>query len=256
MIFGRLGFLLALSLLISIAASTTTVFALEIPFPGENGFLIGVPQDFLIVASTNKELLGTVGIFVFGASKLKIGEQEYDDCLFEYEGGTAHFYFSIDSNNQALLQKGFTIGKTEIDINPAITILAYPLQPNKERNAQAIVTVRNAAIGNFVFPLLTLQNVQAQTFCFNSSITVPAGTFEAILVESNWAGKMLGEIPLTVRERIWLNAQNVFLKLEFELQVASEKPVKLFGMELMNLPACRIPKQYNKTVCWAKIKTQ
>lgn len=247
----KLSFVLLLFFLIAV----NNVLCLEIQSLDENGFCIGKPMSYVISSSMNKDLIGQEGTFVFGKSRNMIDGQEYYDCTFGYVDGTAHFFFKLDADKKILLEKGLIFGKTEITISPAVTVLSCPLQPEKTWAEKTSLLGKNIEIPNMpILTSLAIEEAIVENRVIDSPISVPAGRFDALLVESNFAGNILGLVPIALTQRIWVDKNNVLLKLDFELQALGDT-FPLFGMELVALPPCDVSFKKLATT-WGKVKTR
>ncbi len=210
----------------------SSIYAIEIKFPGEEGFFIGKPMIYVIKATAgDPKTVGLEGVYRFGPDKVNIDGENYYDCSFTNEGGGAHFYLGIDNVNEIVTQKGISFGDTNLNINPAITALKYPLIAGKKWEEKTKLTAKNIVIPGFgVIPSeLTIDNVSAQTVISSTSIDVPFGFFDCLLVESTYNGSLLG-LPVTLIQRTWMSEDNVPIKRNFEFT----KPTKmiLYDMEL------------------------
>jgi hypothetical protein len=232
-----------------------TVLALEIQFPGEQGFFIGEEMTYTISDSSNKQLINQGGILTFGPTKVIIDNTQYYDCVFEYTSGTAHFFIQIDKTSQAALLKGFTFAKTKITLTPTVKMLAYPLITDKKWSENTNVVAENVELPDMP-PLGTLEMQQATVASkvTASSLRVPAGYFNnSLMVESKFDGKVMGQIPLTLVQRTWVNEKNIWLKIYFELNFFS-KIIPLFGIELTALPVTPVQSATYLPIIWGKLK--
>ncbi|MGB9596476.1 MAG: dockerin type I domain-containing protein [Candidatus Poribacteria bacterium] len=217
---------------IMISLFESSISAIEIKFPGEQGFFIGKPMIYVVKATAgDPQAIGSEGIYKFGPDKVTIDGSEYYDCIFANERGGAHFYLGIDSINALVTQKGIAFGETNLNIKPAITALKYPLVEGKKWEEKTKITAKNITIpGLGIIPNeLTIDNVSAQTIVSSTSIKVPAGPFDCLLVEATYNGSLLG-LPVTLIQRTWMSEDNVPIKRNFEFT----KPTKmmLYDMEL------------------------
>lgn len=205
--------------------------AFEIQFPGDDGFYIGKPMIYVITANSNDDkTIGQEGTFIFGINKVKIGGLEYYDCTFGSENNGSHFYLGIDYANKSLTQKSIKFGQTKLEINPAISLLKYPIYPGQKWNENTSLVAENVVIpGLGMIPTaLRIDNIKAETLVSAQVISSPAGTFNTLLVETTYNGNMIG-IPMTLIQRTWLNEDNVIIKRNFEFT----KPSKLMLYEIV-----------------------
>jgi len=222
----------------------------EIPYPNEKGFFIGAELPYQTTSKQGRQ----EGIFVFGQSKIFFSEKEYYDCVFQTATSISHFYFSIDSVNQALLFKGLEIKNSKIDTNQPVTSIAYPLTSDKKWVEKGIeITGKNIEIpGLGIMPTLTVKNVQATTLVSSGILNVPAGIFEALRIETIFSGDVFN-IPVSIVQRTWLDKKNIILKLSFEFNFLS-KITPIFDMELIALTSANIHPIKKISSQWGLIK--
>jgi len=247
---NRLFFILAVCIFISLLGVSSWAF--DIQYPDESGFFIGIPMTYMITAEDD-ENFGQEGIFVFGQDLITIAGIEYYDSVFDSPSGTSHFYFGIDPIKGDLTQKGITLGETEIDLDPAITAIDYPLSPGDSWAEETDLTATELEIpglGKLPFPVL-VEGLEAETRVSSMSIAVPAGEFDTLLVESTYTGSILG-IPVTLVQRTWLSESNITVKRNFEFS----KPTQLsfYDIELSKLPASSVSYSSQIATTWANIK--
>jgi len=208
--------------------------AFEIRYPGEDGFFIGKPMVYMITAdSNNDQNVGQEGVFTFGQRRITISGSEYYDCVFESPSGFSHFYLGIDPVGDDLIQKGFKIGSTELTVDPPITAIDYPLAPGDTWSEETDLTAKDLEIpglGRLPIPI-SAKGVKAKTKVSPVTISVPAGTFDTLLVEATFTGSLL--VPMTLIQRTWLSEDNVVVKRNFEFL----KPMEtlLYEIELSSL---------------------
>jgi len=209
--------------------------AIEIQFPGEAGFFIGKPMIYVIKATAgDPNTVGSEGIYQFGPKKVTLDGVEYYDSSFSNESSSSHFYLGFDNAKAIVTQKGIKFGETEINISPAIASLKYPLTDGKKwdnKNEKTKLSAKNIIIPGIgkIPNELTIDNVNAQTNVTSVSLKTPAGTFDCLLVETEFSGSLLG-LPTTLIQRTWVSEDNVPIKRAFEFT----KPTKmqLYDMEL------------------------
>ena len=215
-------------ILVSLCGSFLEAF--EIQYPGEDGFYIGKPMVYTITVDPNDDQnVDQEGIFTFGKDRITIDGKDYYDCVFHSPSGYSHFYLGIDQTNSNLLQKGFKLGSSELIVDPAITAVRYPLNPGDSWSEKTDLTAENLEIpglGQINIPI-SIKGLNVETKAFSEIISVPAGTFDTILVEANFSGSMLG-IPMILIQRTWLNKDNVPVKRNFEFL----KPTNLLLYEI------------------------
>ena len=240
----RLGLLFTIFLL-----TLSCAWSFEIQWSGEPGFFIG--QELLYNRATKEG--HEEGLFVFGQGKEIINGIEYYDCLFVTATSNIHFYFSLNSENQKVILKKLDTGEGEINIEPFASFLVYPLKNGGSWNEKGVEIIgTNLEVPDLgVLPTLTVKNVKAETTVSLSFVTVPAGTFEALLVESRYVGDVMN-IPMTLIQRTWLSQNNIFLKMTFELKFFS-KTISIFDMEFVAFPATAINLK-QKSLLWAFLK--
>lgn len=209
--------------------------AFDIQFPNDEGFYIGKPMAYVITGTAGEpSSLGEEGIYTFGPILATLDGKQYYTCTFNVDSNTAIYFLGIDRNNKTVTQKNIRFGETELDISPAIVALKYPLYNNQKwdnKDQKTKLVAKNITIpGLGKFPSdLTIENVIAQTTVSAINITVPAGSFDSLLVETTYTGSLLG-IPMTIIQRTWMSQDNVPIKRNFEFT----KPTKMmiYQMEL------------------------
>ena len=202
--------------------------AFEIQYPGEAGFYIGKPMAYMITADPNNEQnIGQEGVFAFGPNRIVIDGEEYYNCIFESPAGSSHFYLDFDPANGALIQKGFKVGSSNLTVDPAVTAIDYPLAPGDSWSESTDLIAENVEIPGLGPLSFSVKDVKAETKVSSSVISVPAGTFETLLVEATFSGSWIG-IPMTLIQRTWLSEDNVPVKRNFEFV----KPSKLLLYEI------------------------
>ncbi len=191
--------------------------AFEIQYPGMEGFYVGKPMIYKITADSSGGNVGSAGAFVFGQNRIIIGGVEYYDCVFESPVDQSHFYLRPDSAKKLLFQKGFVVGKSELNLDSEVKAFVYPLSPGNSWTEEANLTAKNLEVPGFgvlTIPI-SIKNIKVETKVFSEVLSVPAGTFDTLRVESNFAGSLLG-IPVTLIQRTWLSEDNVPVKRNFE----------------------------------------
>jgi len=222
------------SLIIALGFQISSSGYFEIQYPGESGFFAGKPMVYTVTANSN-DPKGTEqeGIFIFGSGKIYFSGIEYYDCTFgsDFSSPSSHFYMRPDDSIQSLLLRSIKFGNTNMDINPAVSTLKYPLVAGKKWSEKTKLIAENVSIpGVGVLPkALNIENVKAETSVSAQVVSVPAGTFNTLLVESTYTGTLIG-IPMTLIQRTWVNEDNVAIKRNFEFT----KPTKLmlYALEL------------------------
>lgn len=207
--------------------------AFEIQYPGEDGFFIGRPMAYVITAdSDGGENIGQEGIFTFGPDRVTIGGSGYYDCVFKSPFGSSHFYLDPDPVAGNLIQKGFKIGASELIVDPAITAVNYPLAPGDSWSEKTSLTAKDIEIPGLGPLSFSIKNVEAKVEVSFDTISVPAGTFDTLLVDVTLSGSWLG-IPMTLIYRTWLSEDNIALKRNFEFVKPTE--LLLYEIELSRL---------------------
>lgn len=247
---NRLFFILAVCMYANLWSASSWGF--DIQYPGEAGFFIGMPMVYVITAEDD-ENFGQEGIFTFGQDLITIDGVEYYDSVFNSPSGDSHFYFGIDPVKGDLTQKRIILGETEIDLDPALTAIHYPLSPGDSWSEETDLTATELEIpglGKLPFPVL-IKGLEAETKVSSMSITVPAGEFDTLLVESTYTGSILG-IPVTLIQRTWLSESNIVIKRNFEFN----KPTQLsfYDIELSKLPPSSVSYSSQIATTWANIK--
>ena len=209
---------------------------------------------YIIIAdSGGDENAGQEGTFIFGQDRIIIDDTEYYDSVFESPSGISHFYLGIDPGKGDLTQKGLKLGSTEINLDPAVTAIHYPLSPGDSWTEETKLTATEIEIpglGKFPFPL-EIESVEAETEVSSMSITVPAGSFDTLLVETTYTGSLLG-IPMTLVQRTWLSESNITVKRNFEFLKPTQIP--FYDIELSRLPPSSISHLGKAATTWANIK--
>lgn len=220
---------LIIGLIIVLASSGGLLEAFELQYPGEGGFFIGKTMIYMITGDSNKENIGKEGTFVFGQSRINIDGAEYYDCLFKSPTSESHFYLSLDSAGGDLMQKGYKVGITELNLKPAIKAVDYPISPGSNWTEKTDLTAKNIEIpGLGILPIpISVKNANVDTKVSAVTISVPAGTFDTLLVEATVSGSVMG-IPMTLIQRTWLNEDNITVKRNFEFV----KPSPLLIIEI------------------------
>jgi hypothetical protein len=178
----------------------------------------------ITVDSSNDQNVGQEGIFIFGKDRVTIDGIEYYDSIFDSAYGDMHFYLGLDSVGSNMIQKGFKLGISELTLDPAVTGVDYPLAPGDSWSEETDLTVVGLEIPGlppFNIPI-TVRGVKGETKVSSSTISVPAGVFNTLLVESNFSGKLIG-IPMTLIQRTWLSEENIAVKRGFEAVALSAK---------------------------------
>ena len=206
-----------------------------------------------LITAEEDENFGQEGTFIFGQSRITIDGVEYYDSVFESPSGVSHFYLGIDPVKGDLTQRGIKLGSTEIDVNPAVTAVHYPLSPGDSWSEKTELTATDLEIpglGKFPIPL-SIKNVQMETKVSSMFMTVPAGEFDTLLVESTYDGSLLG-LPVTLVQRTWLSESNITVKRSFEFL----KPTQLsfYDIELSRLPPSSTSHPGEIAATWAGIK--
>lgn len=248
---NRLFCILAVCMYASLWSASSWAF--DIQYPGEPGFFIGMPMVYVITAEDDKNF-GQEGIFTFGQDLITIDGVEYYDSIFESPSGVSHFFFGIDPVKGDLTQKRLTLGETEIDMDPAITAIHYPLSPGDSWAEETELTARKLEILGLELPdPISVKGLEAETKVSSMSITVPAGEFDTLLVESTYTGLLLGVLPVTLVQRTWLSASNLVIKRNFEFTKPTR--VSFYDIELSELPPSSVSYSSQITTTWANIKT-
>ena len=212
--------------------------AFDIQYPGESGFFIGKPMAYVITSDFSGEGEGNVGqegIFIFGQDRIVINGDDYYDCVFDYPDSVAHFYLGIDSTEEVLLQKGFAVGQSELEIEPAVTTIRYPLSPGDSWSEGPIeLTAKNIELpGLGVLDELSVNDAMAETGVYSEILSIHGGVFDSLLVETNYSGSLMG-IPVTVVQRTWLSKENVTLKRSFDFVLLSNV-LPIYEIELSKM---------------------
>ena len=228
--------------------------AFDIQYPGEPGFFIGLPMAYEIVADAGgDEYIGMEGTFIFGQDRITIDGVEYYDSVFESPSGISHFYLGIDQDEGNLTQRGLKFGATEIDVDPAVTAVHYPLSAGDSWTEETALTATGLeipGIGAFPFPI-SIENVDAETEVSSMSMTVPAGEFDTLLVETTYTGSLLG-IPMTLVQRTWLSESNIVVKRNFEFLKPAQ--ISFYDIELSRLHPSSISYPGGTATTWASVK--
>lgn len=225
--------------LVSITAfSCSLSVAFDIQYPGEEGFYIGKPMTYVVTAdSSDEENVGKEGMYVFGPDQVTMDGELYYDCVFGTGDSAAHFYQGLDPVKSNLTQKRFMFGETELTLYPAITAVDYPLSSGNKWSEQTKLIAKNVEIPGFgVIPFpITVEGVKVENKVSSSTISVPAGTFDTLLVEATFSGSMMG-IPMTLIQRTWLDEDNIPVKRRLELlSQSSELMLYEFQLSSFNL---------------------
>jgi len=208
--------------------------AFEIQYPGVEGFYVGKPMIYRITADSSGGNVGSEGAFVFGQNRIIIGGVEYYDCVFESPVDESHFYLRPDSVEKVLYQKGFVVGISELEVDPEVKAVVYPLSPGSKWSDNTKLTAENLEVPLFPgkpLPKITV-DVKAETIVSSQVLSVPAGTFDTLLVKTTYSGTLLGVFPMTLIQRTWLSEDNVPVKRNFEF-VGVEEPI--YEIELSKL---------------------
>jgi len=229
------GSVIASIFLLILGLWTVHLEAFEIPYPGEGGFYIGKPKAYVITAdSDGDQNMGQEGIFIFGESLITIDGKEYYDSVFDSPSGESHFFLGLDPSRGNLMEKGFKLGESELIVKPSVISVNYPLSPGKswsESNINLTATdLEIPNLGKIGFPLST--KVKVVTKVSSKTISVAAGTFKTLLVESVFSGSLLG-IPMSLAQRTWLDKNNVPIKRNFEF--LTPLPMLMYEIELSQL---------------------
>jgi len=247
---NRLFFILAVCMYASLWGASSWAF--DIQYPGEAGFFIGMPMVYVITAEDD-ENFGQEGIFTFGQDLITIDGVEYYDSVFESPSGISHFFFGIDPVKGDLTQRGIILGETEIDLEPALTAIHYPLSPGDSWAEETDLTARKLEILGLELPdPISMKGLEAETKVSSMSIDVPAGNFDTLLVESTYTGLLLGVLPVTLIQRTWLSESNMVIKRNFEFTKPTR--VSLYDIELSKLPPSAVSYSSQITTTWANIK--
>jgi len=191
--------------------------AFEIQYPGEEGFYVGKPMIYRINADSSGGNVGSEGAFVFGQDRINIGGVEYYDCVFQSPVDLSHFYLRPDSAKEVLFQKGFVVGVSELEVDPEVKGVVYPLSPGDSWTEETDLTATNLEVPGFgvlTIPI-TINDIKVETKVSSEILSVLAGTFDTLRVEGNFAGSLLG-IPVNLIQRTWLSEDNVPVKRSFE----------------------------------------
>ena len=241
-------FLLGIGFFIIAVSWGSRVEAFEIQFPGEDGFFIGKPMVYVVTASSDEKSVGQEGTFTFGAGKVTIGKLEYYDCVFDSPSGlSSHFYIGIEPTLRKLTQKGIKVGESDLSVEPAVIAFDYPLSPGKTWSETTDLTFKNLQLPDFgLLPgPITVKGVKTETKVYSKVVAVPAGTFDALLVETTYSGSLLG-IPVTLVQRTWLGENNVPLKRNFGfVKEFAKPPTELMLYEIQYSRATKIPGDLN-----------
>ncbi len=191
--------------------------AFEIRYPGEEGFYVGKTMIYRIVADSNAGNTGSDGTFVFGQDRIIIDGVEYYDCVFKSPSGFSHFYLRPDSVKKVLFQKGFVVGISELTLDSEVKAVVYPLSPGSNWSESTSLVAKNLEVPGFgvlTIPI-SIKNIKVETKASSEVLSVPAGTFDTLRLEANFAGSLLG-IPVNLIQRTWLSEDNVPVKRNFE----------------------------------------
>jgi hypothetical protein len=218
--------------LILVASWGRQAAAFEIQYPGEDGFFIGKPMVYMITGDSNDRNVGQEGIFTFGPDRITIDGEEYYDCIFDSPSGSSHFYLELDPVRGRLIQKGFKIGSSELTVDPAVTALDYPLSSGDSWSESTDLTAKDVEIPGLGPLSFSIKGVKAKAEVSSKVISVPAGTFDTLLVEATFSGSWLG-IPMTLIQRTWLSEDNITVKRNFEF--VKPTGLLLYEIELSSL---------------------
>lgn len=246
---------LAFAFILVFGFYTNSLDAFELKYPGENGFYIGKSITYIIVSDSNAQNIGKEGTFIFGYGRVTINGVEYYDCTYETPSGVSNFFLRLDKANEVLIQKGLKVGSSELTLEPAIRSVDYPISPGVSWNEIADLTAKNIEIpglGKINIPL-TAKGVKVDTKASLSTIKVPAGTFETLLVESIYTGSLIG-IPMTLIQRTWLNIENIPIKRNFEFTEPTK--IMIYDIELSQSTASPVSPSANLESTWANIKSK
>lgn len=216
--------------------------AFRLEYPGEDGFFIGKPMVYAVTAGApiedpNKPF--PEGIFTFGPNKVTIDGIDYYDSVYKSESSESHYYMAINESSESILLRKVLFGQdTELEINPPIKNIKYPLFSGAKWSERTNLSAKNLTIPGtqIKFPALKVKDVQADTIVSQQTLTVPAGTYETLLVETTYVGMLMG-LKMSLIQRTWLNPDNAVIKRNFEfvLYDTSGKPVSkmmLYQLEL------------------------
>jgi len=209
--------------------------AFEIQYPGEEGFYVGKPMIYRITADSSGGNVGSEGAFVFGQDRITIGGVEYYDCVFQSPVDESHFHLRPDPAEKVLYQKGFVVGISELEVDPEVKAVVYPLFQGSTWTDDTELTAENLEIPGFGVLEdmdITVKDVRAETEVSAEVISVRAGTFDTLLVKTTYSGTLLGVFPMTLIQRTWLSEDNVPVKRNFEF-VGVEEPI--YEIELSKL---------------------
>jgi hypothetical protein len=191
--------------------------AFEIQYPGEEGFYVGKPMIYRITADSSGGNVGAEGTFVFGQDRTTIDGIDYYDCVFESPVDLSHFYLRPDSVKKVLFQKGFVVGVSELELDSEVKGVVYPLSPGSNWSDNTNLTAKNLEVPGFgvlTIPI-SIKDIKVETEVTSEVLSVPAGTFDTLRVEANFAGSLLG-IPVNLIQYTWLSEDNVPVKRNFE----------------------------------------
>jgi hypothetical protein len=119
-------------------------------------------------------------------------------------------------------------------VDPAVTAVHYPLAPGDSWSERTDLTAKDLEIpGLGLLPIpISAKGVNAEAKVSSDTISVPAGTFDTLLVEATFTGSILG-IPMVLIQRTWLSEDNVPVKRNFEFLKPTE--LLLYEIELSSL---------------------
>jgi hypothetical protein len=120
--------------------------AFEIQYPGVEGFYVGKTMIYRITADSNAGNTGADGTFVFGQGRKIIDGVEYYDCVFDSPSGFSYFYLRPDSVKKVLFQKGFVVGISELEVDPEVKAVVYPLSPSSIWTENTDLTAKNLEV--------------------------------------------------------------------------------------------------------------
>ena len=136
-----------------------------------------------------------------------------------------------------------------------LTAVDYPLAPGDTWSETTDMLAKDLEIpglGRMPLPI-PANGVKAETKVSLETISVPAGTFDTLLVETTYDGSLLG-IPMTLVQRTWLSEGNITIKRNIEFLKPTEVP--LYDFELSKLPPSSVSRRGKAITTWASIKTE
>ncbi len=194
--------------------------AFEIQYPGQEGFFIGKTMIYRITADSNAGNTGSDGTFVFGQDRIIIDGVEYYDCVFDSPSGSSHFYLRPDPVERVLFQKGFKVGVSKLILDSEVKGVVYPLSSGSNWSENTRLEAESLEVPGFgvlTIPI-TIDDVKAETKVTSEVLSVPAGTFDTLFIETTYSGiiKLLASMSVTLIQRTWLSEDNVPVKRNFE----------------------------------------